>query len=100
MRHRPRDAHGDGGDAQGAHGVLGSLVGKVVEYCSREDTKAAFETRVIGPATRYLADKFSWSVRVFQIVAVLVLIQTLILLWLLVRDLRRPSHFFGPLVVP
>lgn len=77
-----------GRDSDG--GVLGSLVAKVVEYCSREDTKAQFESRVIGPATRYMADKFSWSVRVFQIVAVLVLIQTLILLWLLIRDLRRP----------
>lgn len=71
--------------------VLDSVVGRVVEYCSRDETKAQFESKVLGPAMRYLADKFSWSVRVFQIVAVLVLIQTVILLWLLLRDFRRSA---------
>jgi hypothetical protein len=70
--------------------VLDSVVDKVVEYCSRDDTRSRLEAKVLAPAVRYVADKFAWGVRVFQVVAVLVLIQTLVLLWLLVRDMRRP----------
>lgn len=69
--------------------VLDSLVRNVVDYCSREDTRARLETQVVSPMMQYLADKFAWSVRVFQAVAVLVFIQTLVLLWLLVREVRR-----------
>lgn len=73
--------------------VLDSLVTNVLEYCSREDTREQLETRVLAPIMRYLSDKFSWCVRLFQAVAVLVLVQTLLLLWLLARELRRPPVF-------
>ena len=74
--------------------VLDTLIVKLSEYCSKAETKAQFESKVLAPAMRYLADKFSWSVRVFQIVAVLVFIQTLMLFWLLLRDIRRPAPIF------
>lgn len=72
------------------HGLLESVVRKVVDYCSDEETRAQLETRVLAPMVRYLADKFSWGVRLFQAIAVLVFIQTILLLWLLARELRRP----------
>lgn len=72
------------------HMVLAALMDSVVEYCTKEETRAQLESRVLGPALQYVADKFSWGVRLFQAVAVLVLVQTLILLWLLMRELRRP----------
>lgn len=71
------------------HAVLDDVMGKIVDYCSRDETKLALESRVVAPALTYLADKFAWGVHVFQIVAVLVLVQTLLLLWLLVRDAKR-----------
>lgn len=75
--------------------MLDTLLDRAVEYCTRQETKEALESRVLTPLVRYLAHKFSWSVRLFQAVAVLVFIQTLILLWLLLREVRR-----APLPVP
>lgn len=69
--------------------LVDDALSKFIEYCSREDTKTRLESRVLAPALGYLSDKFSWSVRLFQAVAVLVFIQTLLLLWLLLRELRR-----------
>lgn len=70
--------------------MLQALVDGVVEYCSREETKAHLESKFLAPMAKYLSDKFSWSVRLFQVIAILVFIQTIILLWLLMRELRRP----------
>lgn len=72
------------------HKVLDSVVHNVVDYCSKEETRAHLESKVLAPVLQYLADKFSWGVRLFQAVAVLVFIQTLILVWLLWREVRRP----------
>lgn len=67
------------------------LLSSLVDYCSRDETKAQLESRVFTPVLQYLSDKFSWGVRLFQAVAILVFIQTIILLWLLMREMRRPS---------
>jgi hypothetical protein len=72
------------------HQVLDSVLTKVVDYCGQERTREQLEAKVLAPAIKYIADRFSWGVRIFQVVAVLVLIQTVILLWLLLRDMRRP----------
>lgn len=67
----------------------------VVDYCSRESTRERLENRVLAPLMQYLSDRFAWSVRVFQAIALLVLLQTLILVWLLVREVRRPLPTVG-----
>lgn len=72
------------------HRVLDSVMDNVVKYCSRDSTRETLESKLFAPAVQYLAEKFSWSVRLFQAVAILVLIQTIILLWLLAREIRRP----------
>lgn len=69
--------------------VLKSAVTKIVEYCTTEETKRELETRVLGPLLARVAERFAWAAHLFQIVGVLVLVQTLLLLWLLVRDARR-----------
>lgn len=71
--------------------LLDDALTKVVDYCSKDETRERLESKVLVPAVTYLADKFSWTVRLFQVVALLVLIQTVILLWILVRDLRRAA---------
>ena len=73
------------------HAVLDSLM----DYCTKEETREQLESKVLAPVLQYVADKFSWGVRLFQAVAVLVLIQTVILLWLLFRELRRPPLSVG-----
>jgi hypothetical protein len=70
--------------------MLAPLIDTLFEYCSRAETREALESKVITPLVRYLAERFSWAVRVFQIVAVLVFSQTLMLVWLLAREIRRP----------
>lgn len=70
--------------------LVDSVMHNVVDYCSKEETRAQLETKVLSPVLQYLADKFAWGVRLFQAVAVLVFIQTLVLLWLLFREMRRP----------
>jgi hypothetical protein len=72
-----------------AAGLLDSAVRGLTDYCSREETRLRLEAQVVRPAVRYLADRFAWGVRLFQAVGVLVLVQTLLLCWLLVRELRR-----------
>lgn len=74
------------------HALLEDIMTKAVDYCAREDTKAKLEANVVGPIVGYVAERFSWGVRIFQAVAVLVFIQTLMLLWLLFRDVRRSTH--------
>lgn len=69
--------------------VVKDLVSKamdnVVEYCSKSETREQLEAKVLAPVVRYLADKFSWGVRLFQLVVILVFIQTLALFWLMSR---------------
>lgn len=61
---------------------------KVVEYCTKDETRVKLESQVLAPVLKYLGDKFAWSVRLFQAIAILVFIQTLMLLWLLFREHR------------
>lgn len=76
------------------HGVLDSVVSKVLDYCAKEETRARLESEVLAPVLKYMTDKFAWGVRIFQLVAVLVLIQTIILLYMLLRPLRPAANFF------
>lgn len=68
-----------------------TFLDQFIDYCSRDKEK--LETRVLRPALQYLAERFSWGIRIFQAVAVLVLIQTVVLLWILLREARimRPA---------
>lgn len=72
------------------HGLVENALAKVVDYCSRDETRQRLESQVLAPAMRYLADKFAWGARLFQAVAILMLVQTLLLMWLLWRSCRAP----------
>jgi hypothetical protein len=61
-----------------------TLLDQFVEFCARDKEK--IETRILKPVMHYLAVRFSWCIRVFQAVAILVLVQTIVLLYLLVRS--------------
>ena len=69
--------------------MMERLLEGFADYWNRDDTRAAFEAKIVTPFLRYLGDRFSWMVRMFQIVAVLVMVQTAMLLWLLFREIRK-----------
>lgn len=69
--------------------MIEDIVKAVKEYAANETTKKAIEENVIAPCTKYVDDKLAFGVRIFQIVALLVLVQTVITVFLLILELRR-----------
>lgn len=69
--------------------VLRSAVASVVQYCATEETKRELEAKVVAPVLDHLGARFAWATRLVQALVALALVQTLLLAWLLVRDLRR-----------
>lgn len=70
------------------HQLADGLLDHFIEYCSKDESRKKLEARVLRPALQYLAERFAWGIRVFQAVAVLVLIQTVVLLWVVLRESR------------
>ena len=68
--------------------VVQQLIEKFVEYCSKDDTREALERKLVRPLLEYLTERFSWTLRAFQALTVLVAIQTVLLIWLLFRSFR------------
>ena len=70
--------------------MLRQFVDQFVDYVSRDDTRAVLETKILTPVMRWCGERVRWCVWTLQIVVLLVVVQTVILLWLLLRELRRP----------
>lgn len=68
------------------HQLADGLLDQFIDYCSKDESRQKLEARVLRPALQYLAERFAWGIRVFQAVAVLVLIQTVVLLWVLMKS--------------
>ena len=71
--------------------VVQQLIEKFVDYCSQDETRQALESKLIKPVTDYLAERFHWTLKAFQALTLLVALQTILLIWLLVRSYRVPS---------
>ncbi len=71
--------------------VVQQFVEKFVEYCSKDETRTALERKLLQPLLEYLTERFAWTLRAFQALTVLVAIQTLLLIWLLLRSYRVSS---------
>ena len=69
--------------------MLDRFVVKVCEYVSKDETRTLLENKLLHPVLSYLGERFAWCVRIFHAIAVLLVLQTVILLWLLVRSLRH-----------
>lgn len=70
-------------------GVLRAALARVVAYCSQDDVRRELNDKLLSPLLAHAGERFAWAARLFQVVAALVLVQTMLLLWLLVRDARR-----------
>lgn len=68
-----------------------SVVDQFIEYCSKDSAREKLEARVVRPLLQYFAERFAWGIRVFQAVAVLVLIQTVVLVWVVLREARAAA---------
>lgn len=71
--------------------VFQQFVEKFVEYCSKDDTREALERKFLNPLIEHLSERFSWTLRAFQVLTILVAVQTLMLVWLLFRSYRGAS---------
>lgn len=71
--------------------VVQQLIEKFVEYCSKDETRLALESKLLRPLTQYLTERFHWTLKAFQALTVLVAIQTFLLVWLLLRSYRMPA---------
>jgi hypothetical protein len=72
--------------------MLERLVDSFLDYCSRDETRSKLEARFLKPAVGYLSERFQWIVYVLQAVAVVLVIQTIILFVLLIRDLSAAGR--------
>ncbi len=69
--------------------MLDAVVQAVKEFATADDTKKAFEDSVLKPCARYVDEKLTVAIRIFQVVAVLTFVQAVVVLFLLARELRR-----------
>ena len=68
--------------------MIEKLVDSVVQYCSRDETRLLLERKIVEPVVRYLTERFQFGLKLFQAIALLVAVQTIVLLWICVRLLR------------
>jgi hypothetical protein len=71
--------------------VVQQLIEKFVDYCSQDETRLALERKLLNPVVEYLSEKFHWTLKAFQVLTLLVAIQTMLLVWLLARSFRPPA---------
>lgn len=68
--------------------VVDHLFEKFVEYCSEEKTRKSLEDKFLLPILQHLGERFRWTLKAFQALTVLVVMQTLLILWLLLRSYK------------
>lgn len=68
--------------------VFDQLLAKVADYLTNEENIQSLESKLLVPLTQYVSMRFAWIVRSVQVLATLVLVQTLILVILLIRSFR------------
>lgn len=70
--------------------VVDHLIEKFVDYCSEEKTRKSLEDKFLMPILEHLGERFHWTLKAFQALTVMVAIQTLLILWMLLRSYRGP----------
>lgn len=68
---------------------MSRAVAGLVRYCAAEETKRELEAKIVSPLLQHVGARFAWAAHLFQALAVLVCVQTVLLAWLLVRDVCR-----------
>ena len=63
-------------------GILDQLVSKGMEYCKQEDNVKKMEDAFLTPIIQHISRRFAWLSYSFQTMALLVILQTCLLLYL------------------
>lgn len=73
--------------------ILDQLVTKGFEYCSKEENAQHLEEKFLNPIIQHISRRFVWLTYSFQTIAILVVIQSILLVYLIiiVRNLHS-SH--------
>lgn len=69
--------------------MLDDIVQAVKNFASADETKQAFEDSILKPCARYADEKLASIIRIFQVIAVLVFVQAIVVMFLLMKELRR-----------
>ena len=71
--------------------VFKQVIEKFVEYCEVEENRKVLET-FVGPMETFVAARFAWVTRCFEVIACLAVVQTILLLIILYFIMRLPSR--------
>lgn len=65
--------------------VIDQVLEKTIAYCGKEDTQQKF----VKPLEQFIAVRFSWIIRCFEVIAALAILHTVLLVLILARVWRR-----------
>lgn len=72
--------------------LVDQCIDKVVDFCSLPENRCRIEEKIVRPLGEYSFRQFSWIARMFQVLASLVVFQTILLVWLAFIAIReRPA---------
>lgn len=63
--------------------ILDQLVEKSVEYCKKEENMKKMEDAFLSPIILHISRRFLWLQYSFQTMAILIVIQTLLLIYII-----------------
>lgn len=67
--------------------ILEQIVDRALLYCSKTEN----QEKVIGPLEKFIAIRFAWLIRCFELMTSLVIAQTLVLAYVVMRLHRLNS---------
>lgn len=70
--------------------MLDDFLDAVAKYCADEQRSKKIQQALMEPILAHLAARFTWIFRAVQALAVLIILQFVVLMWLLFRSFRRP----------
>lgn len=69
--------------------LVDDVLDAVVAYVSRDETRERLETRVVRPCLDYVGDRVAWNLRLFRLLAALIVLQTAMLAYMVIVVSRR-----------
>ena len=69
--------------------MLDDLLDAVARYCSDEERSLKLREALMEPVLAHLSARFTWLFRAVQALAVLIVLQFIVVMWLLFRSFRR-----------
>lgn len=71
--------------------VLDQVFEKASEWCTKPENTSRITEKLLTPILQSLAERFQWLFSVIQILAALIVVQTVLLIFVLMK-LQRPGY--------